>query len=102
MNGADDRAAFDALQVDARDPEVGVAELALDHDQRHPFVRHLNCLSMSQLMRREPPSDTGRGGLVMQLLARSRRLPPAAGSRAVAMNSSRRGSSPRWPTGRTQ
>jgi hypothetical protein len=34
VDGADDLAAVDALQIDAGDPKVGVAELALDHDQR--------------------------------------------------------------------
>jgi hypothetical protein len=58
MNGADDLAAIDALQVDAGDPKVGVGELTLDHDQRDAFVRHLDCVSMPQLVRRDPPSST--------------------------------------------
>jgi hypothetical protein len=53
MDGGDDLAAVDALQVDAGDPKVGMAELMLDHDQRHAFVRHLDCVSVSQLVRRE-------------------------------------------------
>jgi hypothetical protein len=39
MNRADDLAAVDALEVDACDAQVGVSELALDHDQRHALVR---------------------------------------------------------------
>jgi hypothetical protein len=35
MDGVDDLGVVDALQVDRRDAEVGVAELALDDDQRH-------------------------------------------------------------------
>ena len=62
MDGADDLAAIDALQVDAGDPEVGVPELALDHDQRNAFVRHLDRVGMTQLVRREPPSHPCRGG----------------------------------------
>jgi hypothetical protein len=36
-----DFAAVDALQVDGRDAEVAVPELALDHDQRYAFARKL-------------------------------------------------------------
>jgi len=64
-------------------PRFGVAELPLDHDQRDAFVRHLDCVSVSQLVRREAPSDTRRGGRMMQLLTRSRCLPPAPGGRAM-------------------
>jgi hypothetical protein len=32
-----------------------VPELALDDDQRQAFVRHLNGVRVSVLMRREPP-----------------------------------------------
>ena len=42
MDGADDLAAVDALQVDAGDTEVGVSELALDDNERNALVRHLN------------------------------------------------------------
>lgn len=49
VDGVDDLAAIDALEVDAGDAEVGVPELALDHYERHAFVRHLDCVSMPQL-----------------------------------------------------
>ena len=62
MDGADDLAAVDALQVDAGDAEVGVPELALDHDERHTFVRHLDRVGVSELVRREAPSDAGSDG----------------------------------------
>jgi hypothetical protein len=78
MHRADDLAAVDALQVDAGDAEVGVPELPLDHDQRHAFVRHLDRVSMPQLVRREPPSHTCPDGGLVQLLARCRRLPPTS------------------------
>src|ERR1700752_2359815 len=83
MDGADDLAAIDALQVDAGDPEIGVPKLTLDHDQRNGLVRHLDRMSMAQLVRREPPSHTRRGGGMMQLLARRGCLPPAAIGRSV-------------------
>jgi hypothetical protein len=48
-----------------------MAELALDHHERNALMRHLDCVGVSELMVGcEPPSDTRRGGPVMQLLAR--------------------------------
>jgi hypothetical protein len=35
-----------------------VSELALDHDQRHALVRHLDCMRMTELMGSEPPPHT--------------------------------------------
>jgi hypothetical protein len=63
----DDLAAVDAMEVDAGDSEVGV--LALDHDQRDPFVRHLDSVCVPQLVRCEASSDARRVGSVMELLA---------------------------------
>ena len=68
MDGADDLAAVDALEIDARDAEVRVPKLSLDHDQRYALMRHLNRVGMPQLMRREVPSHAGAGGRVVQLL----------------------------------
>jgi hypothetical protein len=48
VNGADDFAAVDALEIDARDAEVGV--LALDHDERDALVRHLDGVRVPELM----------------------------------------------------
>lgn len=56
MDGADDLAAVDALQVNARDAEVRVSELPLDHDEQDTFVRHVDRMSVSQLVWRKPPS----------------------------------------------
>jgi hypothetical protein len=50
VDGADDLAAVDALQVDAGDTEVGVPELALDHDQRYALVRHLDRVRAEKLL----------------------------------------------------
>jgi hypothetical protein len=57
------------LEVDAGDAEVGVSELALDDDEWDAFVRHLNGVSVPELVRRKPAPDTGLGGRVMELLA---------------------------------
>ena len=83
MDGADDLAAVYALQVDARDAEVRVSELPLDHDQRHTFVRHLDRMGVSQSVGRKPPSHAGGQGRVMQLFARGRRFPMSSGGRSV-------------------
>ena len=58
VDGIDDLAAIDALQVDRRDPQVSVTELALDDDQRDFFACHLHGVGMSQLMGRKPPAHT--------------------------------------------
>jgi hypothetical protein len=44
VDRVDDLAGIDSLQVDGRDPEVGMSELSLDDRQRDPFVRHLDCV----------------------------------------------------------
>jgi hypothetical protein len=64
MDGADDLAAVDTLEIDARDAEVGVSELAL-YDDECAFVRHLDRVSVPELVGREPMSHAGFGGCVM-------------------------------------
>jgi len=59
VDGVDDLRAIDPLQVDRGDTEVRVPELALDHDQGDALVRHLDCMSVAELMRGESPTDTG-------------------------------------------
>jgi len=54
MDGADDLAAIDAQQVDARDAEVGVTKLTPDHDERNVLMRHLDCVCVPELVGREP------------------------------------------------
>src|SRR3954447_10620288 len=54
VGGVDDLGAVDALQVVRGDPEVGVAELALDDDQRDTFTGHLDGMCVAKLMWREP------------------------------------------------
>ena len=62
MHSVDDLARVDPLEIDRGDPEVRVPELTLDDGQRHPFVRHVYRVSMPQLVRGEPPPDTGPRG----------------------------------------
>src|SRR4051795_11881920 len=57
VDGVDDLGVVDALEVDRGDAEVGVAELALDDDQRNAFARHLDGAGVAQLVRREAPPD---------------------------------------------
>jgi hypothetical protein len=71
MDGADDLAAVDALQINAGDAEVRVSQLALDHDQGNSLVSHLDSVSMSKLVRREATANAGAGGRMVQLFAGS-------------------------------
>jgi hypothetical protein len=70
VDGADDLAAVDALQVDAGDAEVGVPQLPLDHHERSAFVSHFNRVGVPQLVRREPTSHARSPGGMVQLLPR--------------------------------
>jgi hypothetical protein len=53
MNGVDDFAVIDSLQIDRGNPEVRVAELPLNHVERHAFSSHLNSVRVPKLMRHE-------------------------------------------------
>src|SRR5215212_8730553 len=59
VDGVDDLGVVDALQIDRGDAEVGVAELALDDDQRHALAGHLDGVRVAQLVRREAPPHPG-------------------------------------------
>jgi hypothetical protein len=83
VDGVDDLGAVDALQVDRRDAEIGVPELALNYDQRYAFVRHLDRVRVSQLMRSKSPSDAGQRSGSPQLLPSCRWLPMPASGRAA-------------------
>ncbi len=67
MDGVDDLGVVDSTQVRGGDAEVGVTELALDHDERDAFSRHLNSMGVPELMWSEPAPDPGRGSGVVQL-----------------------------------
>jgi hypothetical protein len=69
MHRADHLGVVDSLQVDGGDSEVGVAELALDHVERHALARHLDGVRVAKLMWGEPPSHPGLQGELAQLRA---------------------------------
>lgn len=51
VDGVEDLRVVDALQLDRRGPQVAVAKLALDDDQRHTFAGDLDRV-VCHLMRR--------------------------------------------------
>jgi hypothetical protein len=61
VDRVDDLGIVDALEVDRRDPEVAVTELALDEDQRNTLMRYLDRVRVLQLVWREATADTGDG-----------------------------------------
>jgi hypothetical protein len=69
VDSVDDLRAIDPLQVDGGDAEVRVPELALDHDQGDALVRHLDCMSVTELVRGEAATDTGECCSSSELLA---------------------------------
>jgi hypothetical protein len=83
VDGVDDFGVVDALQIDARDPEVGVPELALDDDQRHPLVGHLHGVGVAELMGRQPAAHPGPGAGAAQLPTDRGGRPGAAAAGAV-------------------
>jgi hypothetical protein len=62
VNGVDDLAAVDALQVHGRDAEVAVTELALDHDERDAFTGHFDRVSVTELVWCKATAHAGCGG----------------------------------------
>ena len=58
-------------------------ELALDHDERDPFVGHLDRVRMPELMRRESAPHAGDGGRARELLAGRGCLPMATCGRPM-------------------
>jgi hypothetical protein len=83
VDGVDDLRVVDPLEINRGDPEMCMPELALDNEQRHSLVSHLDRVGVSELMRREATPDPRCGGSPAQLTARGRRLPVASGGRAV-------------------
>ena len=55
VDGGDDLGVVNPLQIDGRDPEVGVPQLALDDVERDALVGELDRVRMAQLVRHEPP-----------------------------------------------
>jgi len=73
VDGVDDFGVVDALQVDRRDPQVGVSELALNDDERVALAGHLDRVRVAKLMWREASADAGQRGGVTELFSRGRR-----------------------------
>jgi hypothetical protein len=69
VDGVDDLGAVDPLQVNGRDAEVGVPELALNDDQWHALMRHLDRVRVTELMRCEPTAHARLLSSSRQLLA---------------------------------
>lgn len=83
MDGVDDLAVVDALEVDRGDAEIGVSKLALDDGERDAFARHLYGVGMTKLVWREAPPDAGDHGEVAQRRTGGRWRPWPSGGRAV-------------------
>jgi hypothetical protein len=71
-----------ALQIDRGDAEVAVAELALDDNQRHAFVRHLDSVRVTKLVRRKAPANPGRCRSAAHLGPSCGVRPPSSAGRA--------------------
>ena len=56
MNGFDDFARVDALEVDRGHAEIEVAELTLDDVERDALAGELDRVRVAQLVRRESPA----------------------------------------------
>src|SRR5215211_179531 len=67
MDRVDDLGVVDALQVGRGDAEIAVAELALDHVQRHALAGHLDRMCVTELVRCEPAPHSRSGGEPAQL-----------------------------------
>src|SRR5215207_7136007 len=70
-------------------PRFGVAELALDDEQRDTLARHLDGMGVAELVRREAPPDAGERRRVAQLFAGGG-LRPAAAARRSGQNAEQR------------
>jgi hypothetical protein len=67
VNGVHDLGVVDPAQVHGRDPEVGMPELPLYDDQRYALARHLDRVSMPELVRRKPATQPSGDRGVAQL-----------------------------------
>lgn len=83
MDGLDDLGVVDSAEVSRCDREVGVSELALDHDQRDPLARHLYRMGVPQLMWREPAPDPGCDRGMVDLFADAGRCARPAACRSA-------------------
>jgi hypothetical protein len=72
VDGVDDLGGIDALQVGARDPEVGVPELTLNDRQWDPLACHFDGVGVPELMGGEKPPHTSDFGEASKLGPRAR------------------------------
>jgi hypothetical protein len=66
VDGIDDLAAVDSLEVDAGDAEVGMTSMPLDDVEGNGFARHLDGVRVSELVRGEPTANPNRDGELAQ------------------------------------
>ena len=71
--GGDDLGVIDPAQIPGGDREVGMPELALDHEQGDPFAGHLYRVGVPELVGREPPANPGCASSAVELGAESGR-----------------------------
>src|SRR5215211_1076517 len=83
VDRADDLGVVNSPQIDRRDAEVGVAELALDDVQRHALPGHLDGMGVTELVRSETASHSGVEGEPPKLCSCGRARPRAPASRPV-------------------
>jgi hypothetical protein len=83
VDGFDDLAVVDALEVDRGHAEVRVAELALNDVERHALARHLNGVGVAQLVGREAAADACLHGETPERGACCGRGPRPAGGWSV-------------------
>ncbi len=65
VDGVNDLGLSIPRRIDRRNRKIGVAELALNDQQRDSLARHLHSMSVPELMRREPAPRTGSSRGVM-------------------------------------
>ena len=56
VNGFDDLGVVDAPQIDGRDAEIAVAQLALDDNRWHALARELDGMGVPELVGRKAPA----------------------------------------------
>ena len=75
VDSVDDLGVIDAAQVHRRHAQIGMPQLALNDGDRDPFARHLDRVSVPELMWSEPATNTSTHGRRAQLLPCGGRRP---------------------------
>jgi len=71
MDGGEDFGVVDPTEIPRCDGQVGMAELALDDEERDPLGGHRDRVRVSESVRGEPTSDAGDRGRVVDFSADS-------------------------------